>query len=100
MGDVEEDLAGVIAAETDPPGLSRDAWRDVVETESMLRGTEGQDVADIVDGGRVIGRIRWSSTVANELDVYGEEDRVSDVAWNVAAALGGRFVTLAEMTRC
>ncbi len=100
MADGQEVLAGIIAAETDPPGLSRDGWRDVIETEPMLRGIEGQDAADIVDGGRVIGRIRWSSTAANELDVYGEQQRVSDVAWDVAAALGGRFVDLAELTRC
>ena len=41
----------------------------------------------------------WSTT-ANELDVYGDPEQVADAAWNVAAALGGHYVTLDELTRC
>jgi hypothetical protein len=96
----QEILAGVIAAEADPPGLSREAWQQQVEREPRLRSVDGRDAAEIVLDGQVVGRIQWSTTVANELDVYGVLDQVSDVAWNLAAALGGHFVTLAELTRC
>jgi hypothetical protein len=98
----ERPFAGVIAAEYDPPGIDRKRWLALIGDSDHLRpSSDGADEASaaIVIEGTLVGQIRWSTT-ANELDVHGELERVADVAWNVAASLGGQFVTLAELTRC
>lgn len=92
-------IAGLIAAERDPPGISRERWLALIDESDLLRPLGDEGAAAIVDGDEAIGRMSWSTT-ANELDVYGEPERVADAAWNVAAALGGHYVTLAELTRC
>lgn len=92
-------IAGIIAAESDPPGISRERWLALVDESVVLRPTDVEGTAEIVSRDRMIGRISWSAT-ANELDVYGEPEAVADAAWDVAAALGGHYVTLAELTRC
>ncbi|MEQ9318861.1 MAG: hypothetical protein RIF41_06855, partial [Polyangiaceae bacterium] len=85
--DIAPIIAGLIAAESDPPGLSRERWLALVQSSDRLRPLDDEGAAEIVQGDRVIGKMSWSTT-ANEIDVYGEPDAVADAAWDVAAALG------------
>ena len=92
-------IAGLIAAQSDPPGISRERWLALIADSDLLRPLDDDGAAEILEGDRVVGRMSWSTT-ANELDVYGDPEQVADAAWNVAAALGGHYVTLDELTRC
>ena len=93
-------LAGIIAAESDPPGLDRARFLALIGEHGALEADADEATAVVVINGEPSGRLLWSSTDANEIEVYGDVDRVRDVAWNIAAALGGHFITLAELTSC
>jgi hypothetical protein len=94
-------LVGVISATDDPPGIDLRRWAALVASNVGLEPVALHDTsANIVVGGEVVGRMSWSSSTANEIDVSGDLEKVADVAWNVAAALGAHFVTLAELTSC
>ncbi len=91
-------LAGVIAAEADPPGIDKERWTKLLASHDALHPT-GTDTAHITLDGHTVGRMSWSKT-ANEIDVWGEIDAVADTAWNVAAELDCRFVTMTELLSC
>jgi hypothetical protein len=92
-------LAGMITAELDPPGLDRARWIRVIGESRQLQAI-GEADAEVMNDGAAVGRLCWSPGVANAIDVYGADEAVSDAAWNVAAALEGQFITLAELTSC
>jgi hypothetical protein len=95
------DLLGVISAERDPPGIDRPQWQAlIVEHAALTREDAAGDSACVVVDGSQVGRIAWSQSDANEIDVYGELEHVRELARQVAVALGGHFVTLEELISC
>jgi hypothetical protein len=95
------DLLGVIAAESDPPGLDLVRWRALMAEHPQLELRADQaDSAHIMIAGAELGRVGWSTSGANELDVYGELEQVGELAAELAVALDGRFVTLQELITC
>jgi len=93
------DLLGVIAAEADPPGIDVERWRALMAEHAALDVDEDLSAHVVVEGLQ-LGRVCWSSTGANELDVYGEQAQVGETARQLAVALGARFVTLEELMTC
>jgi len=95
------DLVGVIAAESDPPGIDVVRWRTLVAEHAQLEvEADAADSATMVVDGAPIGRLCWSTSGANELDVFGELEQVAELAAQLALALEGRFVTLQELISC
>jgi hypothetical protein len=99
-------LLGVIRAESDPPGIDRFDWRDLILncpdlspdkpstiinpfTRKPVPCSPDPDVARVVVKGR-IGRLSWSDDEKCEIDVSGNP-AIIPIARYVAKSLGGVF---------
>lgn len=101
MSTTELCFAGVIAAESDPPGIEASRWEALIASHPALTplGGEPRGARILLDGDG-LGILRWSTSGANELDVHGDVATLARIAAEIALALDARFVTLAELTSC
>lgn len=97
----EPRFAGIIAAESDPPGIDASRWEAIITSHPALDSLHSEPrSASIVLDGEPCGMMRWSTCGANELDVHGDVEQLTPIAAEIALAIGGRFVTLEELTSC
>ncbi len=108
------DYVGAIRAEPDPPGLSLEAWLDLIERSALLQVTAkprrttnpftGKEVvlkpapgsASLVVDGIAIASLSWSEDDSHEVSVLGDLQRAVELVNAIAAELGGRFVPIVE----
>ena len=105
--------SGTIESQPNPPGVSRSAWLDVIDSRTDLRPSKPQtginpftgepreflpppDCAEIVVGETQIGWISWAPNEENTLIVSGELTDVLAHAEEIAFSLGGVFKPLNE----
>jgi hypothetical protein len=105
---VAMDFLGSIKAQADPPGIDLERWRAVIASHRNLAAVEPvvgvnpftkgpftyrphPGDAPVVVGGKKVGEMTWPLDGSHEVDVWGEDSAVEDIARDVAGALGASY---------
>lgn len=104
------EIIGLIRTETDPPGVDRARWIEVIRDHANLALMQRResinpftkeplifeplDIARVVIDGSDVGKMTWAKNGkrgANAIQVFGDLEKVVPVAREVALALGAYF---------
>ena len=102
------EFIGRILSESDPPGISRQRWIDLIHehpnlapvppreginpfTKEPMTFRPPRDFARVVVDGTDVGTMSWAANEENLIVVIGERQVVGPLAHNIAKRLGGCF---------
>jgi len=109
------DFLGVIQAKSDSAGIDKSAWLALIERRRDLLAPEPvtcvnpftrkhatayppKTAVRLFIDGKLIGSFGWAENDENVVIVYGDLDPVRPVAAELAAELGGEFLTADQLT--
>jgi hypothetical protein len=105
-----EEYLGQIRSESDPSGIDRDRWVQLIGEHPNLSRPPSQnatnpftkkptvihpphETARIIIDGNPVGTMTWALDESNGIDVFGDGSTIMPVVEEIARALGGRFRT-------